>query len=71
MPTRKKVKVIKKNATGRNKRFQDQSTRKKMSLSEFVKAIKRGQYPNYHIRKIRDIDTPVSNPDKKTNNNLD
>ena len=39
-------------------------------MNEFVKQIKQHNYPNYHIRKINGIDTPISNPDKNTNNNL-
>lgn len=42
-----------------------------MSRSQFVQKIKQGNYPNYHIRKVNGIDTPVSNPDKSENNNLD
>lgn len=70
MSKRKKVKVIEKDSKGRNKMFQDQSTKTKMSRSEFVKKIKKNQYPDYHVRKIKRIDTPVSNPDKNENNNL-
>lgn len=42
-----------------------------MTRQDFVKAIKAGNYPNYHVRNIHGILTPVSNPDKSKNNNLD
>ena len=70
MSKRKKVKAIEESSTGRIKIFQDQGTGQIMSRSEFVKKIKRKQYSDYHIRKIRGVDTPVSNPDKNNNNNL-
>lgn len=42
-----------------------------MTRNQFVKSINNGNYNNYHVRKINGIDTPVSNPDKSKNNNLD
>jgi len=42
-----------------------------MTRPQFVKEIKNGNYPNYHIRTINGVKTPVSNPDKIVNNNLD
>ncbi len=42
-----------------------------MTRAEFVKQIEKGSYPKYHVRKINNIKTPVSNPDSTTNNNLD
>ena len=71
MSKRKKVKAIKKNSTGRNTRFQDQRTKKEMSRSELVKKIEKGEYPDLHIRIIKKIKTPVSNPDGIKGNNLD
>jgi len=66
----KNIKVIKESNTGRNTKFYDPSKRKEMNKTEFVKEIKKGNYPNYHIRKINKINTPASNPDKSKNNNL-
>ena len=66
----KSVKVMKENSTGRNIRFKDMETGKNMSLSDFVKAIKKDQYQDYHIRKINGVKTPISNPDSKKSNNL-
>ena len=41
-----------------------------MSRPQFVRAIENGQYPDYHVRNINHVPTPVSNPDRSTNNNL-
>jgi hypothetical protein len=69
--TRKKmIKVTKESRSGRNERFRDPSKRGDMSRAEFVKGIEQGKYPGYHIRKVRGIKTPVSNPDGRTGNNL-
>ena len=42
-----------------------------MTRAGFVKKIEQGNYPNYHVRKINGVKTPVSNPDGTSNNNLD
>ncbi|EEI83543.1 hypothetical protein HMPREF0077_0425 [Anaerococcus tetradius ATCC 35098] len=42
-----------------------------MTRQDFVRSIKAGNYENYHVRLINGIETPVSNPDKSKNNNLD
>ncbi len=63
------VTVTKENDTGRNTHFVDGN--KTMTRAKFVKEIEIGNYPEYHVRKINGIKTPVSNPDNKTNNNLD
>ena len=65
------MRVIKKNPTGRNLQFQNKNTGRKMSRAEFVRAIKSGQYPDYHTRNINSFETPVSNPDGTEGNNLD
>lgn len=66
-----RVKVTQESDSGRNKRFRDTRTGEEMTRAQFVKQIENGQYPNYHVRKINKIKTPVSNPDNTTNNNLD
>ena len=66
-----RIKVTQESDSGRNQRFRDTRTGEDMTRAQFVKQIENGQYPNYHIRKINKIKTPVSNPDKTTNNNLD
>lgn len=67
----KRVKVTKETNSGRNATFQDNFTGDEMSRAEFVSKIKTGEYGNYHVRKINGVDTPVSNPDARRNNNLD
>jgi len=42
-----------------------------MTRAQFVNSIENGQYPEYHVRVINDVKTPVSNPDKSDANNLD
>lgn len=66
-----RVKVTQESDSGRNQRFRDNYTGQEMTRARFVKQIENGQYPNYHVRKINKIKTPVSNPDETTNNNLD
>ncbi len=63
------VTVTKENEIGRNTHFADGN--KTMTRAEFVKEIEIGNYPEYHVRKIKVVKTPVSNPYNKTNNNLD
>ena len=67
----KRVTVTNENDSGRNLKFHDNYTGKNMSRAEFVKEIKGGNYDNYHVRKVKGLDTPVSNPDGKEGNNLD
>jgi hypothetical protein len=62
--------VIKESDSGRNEKFHDNRTDKNMSRAQLVQKIEEGQYPNYHIRKIDGVKTPVSNPDKSEGNNL-
>ena len=67
----KRISVAREDASRRNIRFRDNLTHREMSRSEFVRRIEAGSYPNYHIRMINGVDTPVSNPDSSENNNLD
>jgi len=67
----KRITVTKESGSGRNLKFHDTKNHKNMTRGEFVKQIEKGSYPKYHIRKINNIKTPVSNPDSTTNNNLD
>ena len=68
---RKRVTVTKESKTGRNQKFHDNYTGADMSRPDFVKQIENGNYSNYHVRNINGVKTPVSNPDGKSNNNLD
>lgn len=42
-----------------------------MTRADFVEQIGQGKFPDYHIRKINGLNTPVSNPDRSESNNLD
>ncbi len=68
---RKRVTVTRESDTGRNQQFHDNRTGNDMSRAGFVKAIESGDYPNYHVRRVNGVNTPVSNPDGKPGNNLD
>lgn len=68
---RKRVTVTQESDSGRNQQFHDNYSGSDMSRSQFVNEIKQGNYSNYHVRNINDVDTPVSNPDNTRNNNLD
>ena len=67
----KTVRVTRESPSGRNQQFYDPRRHSSMNRPEFVKAINAGKYPDYHIRKINGIPTPVSNPDGSQGNNLD
>ena len=66
----KRIKVTKESDTGRNLEFHDNFTGKDMTRSQFVKEINNGNYDNYTVKKINNLDTPVSKPDNSRNNNL-
>lgn len=70
MARRPRVIVTQENATGRNQRFHDNRTGQDMTRSGFVKGIERGNYPDYHVRNVNRVKTPVSNPDGSERNNL-
>ena len=65
-----RITVTNEDENGRNTNFYDNVTDKGMTLNQFVKAIENGNYPDYHLRVINGVKTPVSNPDKNANNNL-
>lgn len=66
----KRVKVTGETDSGRNTNFHDNFKGNDMTRSQFVNKIKKGECPNYHTRNVNGVETPVSNPDKTTNNNL-
>ena len=68
---RKRVTVTQESSTGRNQKFHDNYIGNDMTRGQFVNQIKQGNYTNYHVRNVNGVDTPVSNPDKTRNNNLD
>lgn len=51
--------VIAKDKKGRSL-FRDVLELKDMSRQEFVRSIERGDYPDYYVRKMNGIATPVS-----------
>lgn len=65
-----KVKVIKESDTGLNQKFVDTKTGKEMTRGKFVEEIKKGNYDDYHVRKVNGKNIPASNPDSKKQNNL-
>ena len=69
MPAR--IKVISESSTWRNLSFFDNYKKQEMTRATFVKQIQMWNYPNFHIREINWIKTPVSNPDNSVKNNLD
>lgn len=68
---RKRVSTTSESGSGRNQRFRDNYNRKNMTRNQFVSQIQNGNYKNYHVRNINGVKTPVSNPDRSKNNNLD
>jgi hypothetical protein len=66
-----RVTVTQETATGRNTKFHDNVTGGNMTRSQFVKKIEQGDYPQYYVREINNLKTPVSKPDNKIQNNLD
>ena len=65
-----RVSVTQESSTGRNTKFHDNVTGRDMSRPQFVSSINAGQYPDYHVRNVHNVPTPVSNPDCKKKNNL-
>lgn len=65
-----KIKASKEDVSGRNTHF-SVGNRKNVTRVQVVKEIKNGQHPGYHVRKINNVLTPVSNPDKNANNNIE
>ncbi len=64
----KNIRVTKESGTGRNLRFQD--GRREISREQFVREIRQGEHPDYHVRNTHGVPTPASNPDKRKSNNL-
>lgn len=66
-----KFTVTKESDSGRNEKFHHNYTGKDLTRNQLVKEIEAGKHPDMHIRNINGLDTPVTNPDKTKNNNLD
>lgn len=67
----KRISVISESESGRNQQFRDNRTGRRITRAEFVNKIEGGRYDNYHVRVINGVKTPVSNPDRSEDNNLD
>jgi len=67
----KSVVVTIESDSGRNQKFHDNKSGKNMTRTEFVEQIEDGKFPDYHVRKVNGLNTPVSNPDRSEGNNLD
>ena len=70
----KVVKTIAETSTGRNTLFQNTGNNEIMTRQEFANRIKNPNsvyHEDYYVRNINSIETPVSKPDRSTNNNLD
>lgn len=52
----KRISVTKESSTGRNERFHDNRTGADFTRAGLVRAIKHGDYPNHHIRKINGVE---------------
>lgn len=70
MAKRPRVSVTRESESGRNERFRDNRTGEEMTRAGFVREIERGKYPDYHVRRVRDVKTPASDPDGSADNNL-
>jgi hypothetical protein len=66
----KRIKAVSETDSGRNVQFVDTRTGEEMSRAQLVRKIEQGAYPNYHVREVNGIATPVSNPDHSEGNNL-
>ena len=56
-----KVIVLQESSSGENTRFRDIRTGAKMTRGEFVRAVEKGNYPDYHVRIIDGVKRPVLN----------
>ena len=66
----KRLSAVSQSPTGRNTRFRDNYTGRAYTRDQLVRRIESGAYPHYHVRVVNGVKTPVSNPDRSTNNNL-
>jgi hypothetical protein len=66
----KSVRVTEESESGRNLEFHDIKSGKNMTRAGFVKQIEAGDFPDYYVRKMNGLKTPVSMPDSSESNNL-
>jgi hypothetical protein len=67
---RARVVVVKEDENMRNTDFVDTVTGEGMTREEFVQKIRDGLYPDYAVREMHGIDTPVSKPTAAVDDNL-
>jgi len=70
MSKKPKVIALTESTTGRNITFKDTETKAVMTRAAFVERIKQGAYPDYTVKLINGVPTPVSKPDGNEANNL-
>ncbi len=66
----KPVIVVSEGDTGRNELFVDTVSGVILDRASFLEKIESGEYPGYQVAKIDDLPTPMSKPDRSTENNL-
>lgn len=55
--------VLQESSSSNDMNFRDIQTGLRMTRAEFVRAIEKGKYPDYHIRIIEGLKIPVLNRD--------
>ena len=66
----KSVRVTDESESGRNLQFHDNKTGENMNRAQFVREIEQGKFPDYYVKEMNGLKTPVSKPDKSESNNL-
>ena len=68
----KRLSVKAESPTGLNTKIHDNYLGMDMTLKQAVRKVESGQYPNYHVRTVRETGQKfiASNPDRSTRNNL-
>ena len=68
----KRLSVKAESPTGLNTKIHDNYLGMDMTLKQAVRKVESGQYPNYHVRTVRETGLKfiASNPDRSTRNNL-
>ncbi len=67
---KQRVSVIRESGSGRNEGFRDNLTGESMTRGQFADRIERGDYPDFHVRRVDGKRTPASNPDGDKKGNL-
>lgn len=56
--------------SGLNRRFRDNASKTSMTRGQFADRIERGEYPDYHVRRVEGRRIPASNPNGRDRDNL-